>query len=742
MHKGVLLMKNKIIFSLFLITCLFAAAEAQAFCLVSSESGSVSNQYSLPYMLTQYSGKKDWAKCGTDGNDPLDHGLGFNQAIIFAEYISSNEEWQWTDSETKQPLNVKKVTLAAPLTFDNANFNLVIGNWPMVKPDASAYAYKYLDTYQPVTADYGMVTIDGRTSFQDKQSPFECKADTKEVVLRNLVIETKGLSKTTLFDANTCLRDGGAVYVCDGEAVAAPGQSGWCKPAGTGGNTGGNTGGSTVPVSIPPACSVEVTGPTSAKQGATMAYAVKVKKLNSTFIADNNELILIKDEKGRVLVKEGAVNKDGSIDANSDLKLEKDGLENASMADGKGYSTVAVGVIVSKTAKVEDKKITISAHSFYYADNYKGTGKGSFDFYSCETTANLKVEAAIGEYICDDKIDNDGDGKTDCDDSDCASASACKPLPETETICNDKKTNDKDALIDCGDPDCAGKDGCPVLKEVCVDKAADGKPIDPIDDDKDGKTNCGDEDCANDAACKPKEKCDDKDDKGAALDNDGDGKANCDDSDCSSNAACSADNTDSDKDGVTKNGGDCNDSNPAQYPGAKDQCANGVDEDCSGGDAACNESPLDDNDGDGFCEGPVECDDDSLPGDCDDFEKNVHPDTTDSKVPEVCDDDKDNNCDGLYGVANPDAAAAPAGTGGTTAPTTLYKSATPGAGQTFDCVTQDIIDPPGDAATGGGCGCDLTSHRDNPSDVLPQVLLAIFSLALVQVVRARAVRRS
>jgi len=53
--------------------------------------------------------------------------------------------------------------------------------------------------------------------------------------------------------------------------------------------------------------------------------------------------------------------------------------------------------------------------------------------------------------ICDDNIDNDWDGDTDCSDSDCNEDSLCVTSPE---ICDDNIDNDNDGDIDCTDPDC------------------------------------------------------------------------------------------------------------------------------------------------------------------------------------------------------------------------------------------------------------------------------------------------
>jgi hypothetical protein len=66
------------------------------------------------------------------------------------------------------------------------------------------------------------------------------------------------------------------------------------------------------------------------------------------------------------------------------------------------------------------------------------------------------------ENICDNHIDDDNDGKTDCDDPDCKPFAVCGG---TETQCNDGIDNDHDGLIDCADPDCANAPNCLVAGE-------------------------------------------------------------------------------------------------------------------------------------------------------------------------------------------------------------------------------------------------------------------------------------
>ena len=75
--------------------------------------------------------------------------------------------------------------------------------------------------------------------------------------------------------------------------------------------------------------------------------------------------------------------------------------------------------------------------------------------------------------ICDDGIDNDGDGYTDCWDTDCGFEGP------VELSCNDNRDNDCDGDKDSADSDCFG------LVEICGDD---------IDNDGDTLVDCEDED--------------------------------------------------------------------------------------------------------------------------------------------------------------------------------------------------------------------------------------------------------
>ncbi len=360
-------------------------------------------------------------------------------------------------------------------------------------------------------------------------------------------------------------------------------------------------------------------------------------------------------------------------------------------------------------------------------------------------------ESVVGN--CNDGADNDNDGRVDCEDPDCNGVYPCSSnnycdgacysgeynpyecSPEgkgNSGYCNDGVDNDLNGLTDCCDPGCCSsfscseRDACqpgyvpPVCDDVvcgaceseascpndcycgngtcdagetyvtcpveCAEPLGETNCSDWMDNDSDGKTDCMDqEDCCRDSYCLNsfycKEQCYQCSD---GMDNDSDGNADCADSDCLSCASCMCGNGTCDSgygesavtcptdcycgNGTCESGevcaSDCSNGEKSISPLWYNNCADGVDNDEDGSkDCAdtecktewqCNESS---NCGD--------CKDNDLDGsvDCNDTDCNGNPmcgtpvsgdwtcswgETGSDCYGEICCDDVDNN--GLYGT--------------------------------------------------------------------------------------------
>ncbi len=134
---------------------------------------------------------------------------------------------------------------------------------------------------------------------------------------------------------------------------------------------------------------------------------------------------------------------------------------------------------------------------------YQGAGVGFTDnnvskniryyytVFSFDTSLNFSAGVAVnslivGTEICNNNLDDDGDGLIDCADNDCTSF--CQPRVE---ICNDGLDNDNDGKIDCEDSDCSAQCILP-LAEICNNN---------LDDDSDGLIDCADNDCLGFPGC-------------------------------------------------------------------------------------------------------------------------------------------------------------------------------------------------------------------------------------------------
>ena len=134
------------------------------------------------------------------------------------------------------------------------------------------------------------------------------------------------------------------------------------------------------------------------------------------------------------------------------------------------------------------------------------------------TLGDGSVLPAFYFNLCDDNIDNDGNGLIDALDPDCKNVfGACGPSPATESYtflsCANAADDDQDAAIDCADSECrtdrkVGRAGCTtaacgaryatLATDVAVCAAAENSANycgDGIDNDGDGSVDCSDSGC-------------------------------------------------------------------------------------------------------------------------------------------------------------------------------------------------------------------------------------------------------
>jgi hypothetical protein len=202
----------------------------------------------------------------------------------------------------------------------------------------------------------------------------------------------------------------------------------------------------------------------------------------------------------------GAWMVDDSVEENGFvLKITEVGgaVSTSSLMDSGNSTALAVEGFLGAVSDVGITKAVLEQQTL------SGTPSSDDFFY----TDHVQIGGPMNVEICDNGIDDNGDGKIDCDDPQCFGKPGCT----TEAACDDGLDNDADGKIDCSDPDCFGQTGC-TAEALC----ADG-----LDNDADGKIDCSDSNCFGQPGCTIEKLCHD------GLDNDGDGLVDGADPDCS-----------------------------------------------------------------------------------------------------------------------------------------------------------------------------------------------------------------
>lgn len=625
-------------------------------CLVTMETDSATNSFGLRYHVNLISWSERETGCTPQAEsvdeylfEESDDPAGSHQFVWFATH-------QLGGYPAGSP--VDEIRLSSPLTFNNSEVTTWIGNAPRALPPASSYDYDYPAAYNPatmVTWSTGLVHLDGRTSITAaNQPPLRCGTGAQEVVLRNVIINTHGLTKDQLFGGSmtSCLRDGGWVYVCPGLLDLQRNPSGsirnpsnypnaWCDD---------DADGFTVDEGDVGECTTDITrGPGNPEDEADECDGIDNdcdgetdeglqvwyysdrdgdgygRFINRSFRSDIGSRIQVCPQPGgQFIADDGTIyvaNNDDCDDSGADGPWEYPGADETCDGDDDDCD----GETDETFTDLGDACSDGTGACFT-----EGTRVCNAD--GDDTICSVSSGPGVPE-VCGDGIDNDCDGDTD-------------------EACVDPREVDNDG--DCFCEDFNGNGACVgTLNPVgCPAGATAGDCDDANVDINIGETEICDDGIDNNCNLLESEGCPGP----GETDGDGDGY-------CEGVAPC----------GDAPLGtlpGDCDDGNAAINPSAGEVACNGIDDNCDGGidenavpevcddvDNDCNGLIDDDStnatawyvdaDADGYGEATtllIQCDrpegyvEDAT--DCDDTDNLTHPGAT-----EMCGDRKDNNCD-------------------------------------------------------------------------------------------------
>ncbi len=205
-------------------------------------------------------------------------------------------------------------------------------------------------------------------------------------------------------------------------------------------------------------------------------------------------------------------------------------IESSSVSLADSSEEQSVFSISSDESSQEHPVSSMSSETPYHEANSSDVIKKPLSYeatddpiLSSSSKNQISSYSAPPEYSiieCNDGIDNDHDGNTDCFDDDCKIFEFCSE--NSKKYCEDSLDNDNDGDTDCEDLECKFYSTCSeTTYATCIDS---------IDNDLDGTVDCLDSDCKyiSGAFCGEitLQMCED------GLDNDNDGTIDCDDSDC------------------------------------------------------------------------------------------------------------------------------------------------------------------------------------------------------------------
>lgn len=339
-------------------------------------------------------------------------------------------------------------------------------------------------------------------------SPFECVDGSKSVYLRNIILETNGI--TDIFAAETCLKSTDTVFVCNGEIDTSKevGADGWCSgetwPApeeedddDDDDDTGPSFDPSNLTIASPmPFFCKDEDGDTYYKMGIPIHFMSGSFEWNDAYEPCDPEWKKGDCDDSSDTTYPSATELDDDVDNNCDGQIDEglcvpsdeicDGLDND--CDG---TTDEDGVCNFCTDYDEDGYPVASdlctATEYDCVDNNAEISPAATDICGDGIDQNCSGSDCSDE-VCGDSLDNDENGLADCSDTVCVTYSSCNNLP-SEVICNDGLDDEGDGFADCLDADCAQLGVCTgELETLCGDN---------LDNDGDGIIDCEDTDCYN-----------------------------------------------------------------------------------------------------------------------------------------------------------------------------------------------------------------------------------------------------